>query len=114
MSTIRSGLRTVENGTLEKTEELEEHVLLLGCELVITGMFSSVGHVGLAQTLPHVGVHPFFRCHELSFGTLLLLLLLPEFPGRGLLFIVVEGRSRAQTIGGIISYDSMTDDRVGS
>jgi len=75
---------TVENRTLEVRKELEEHVLLLGGEFVVTGLLATSLDFAVGKTLPHVGVHPLlWRLEGLeSWATIDGLSLLPELPGR--------------------------------
>jgi hypothetical protein len=49
---------TVEDGATEETDELEEHVLLLGDELVPAGELSAALDLGLVQAMVEVGVEP--------------------------------------------------------
>jgi len=75
---------TVKNGTLEVRKKLEEHVLLLGSEFVVTGLLATHLDFAVGKTLPHVGVHPLLGSLEAidTWATIHGLSLLPELPGR--------------------------------
>jgi hypothetical protein len=76
---------TVQNGTLEVAEELEEHVLLLGGQLVEADTLAAAVDLGALQTLVHVGHEPIFGADEVL--AVVLLVAAPEGPPGPLLLL---------------------------
>lgn len=71
---------TIENGTAEETDELEEHVLLLGGEFVPASVLSAAFDFRGVKTLPHIGLEPVGGSDEAAGTSALLGGLLPELP----------------------------------
>lgn len=71
---------TVENGTSEETQELEEEVLLLGGDLVPAEALAAGLDIVVGDTLLDIGVEPVVRNVEVGVGVAALsrTTLLPE------------------------------------